>query len=95
MQESATALLRGDVDCGRELGSGYRTLLQAYVDGASENWDAVTRLGTAALPVLLRLVKTKHFDVHWGARKALRPMLSQWVPGLDDPFTTAAGALEG
>ena len=90
VRESATALLRGDVDCGRELGAGYRTLLQAYVDGASENWDAVTRLGTRALPVLMRLVKTKHFDVHWGARKAIRPMLSRWVPGLDDPFATAA-----
>jgi hypothetical protein len=85
VRESATALLRANVDCARELGSGFRTLLQAYVDGASQNWEAVTRLGLPALPVLMRLAKTESFDVHWGAREALRPMLSPWVPGLDDP----------
>ena len=87
MREAAAALLRGEVDCGRELGSGYRILLQAYVDGASQNWDAVTRVGPSALPVLFQLGRSEHFDVLWGARLALRPMLSRWVPGLQDPAT--------
>jgi hypothetical protein len=87
VREAAAALLRAEVDCRRELGPGYRILLQAYVDGASQNWDAVTRVGPSALPVLFQLGRAEHFDVSWGARQALRPMLSRWIPGLRDPGT--------
>jgi hypothetical protein len=87
VRESASALLRSGVDCSRELGSGYRTLLQAYVDGTSENWEALTCVGPSVLPVLMQLAKSASFDVRCGAREALRPMLSPWVPGLDQSET--------
>jgi hypothetical protein len=80
VHEAASALLAGDVDCGHELGTGYRAILQAYVDGVRGNWDAVVRLGPAALPVLFRLAKNELHDVNWGARVTLREMLAPWVP---------------
>jgi hypothetical protein len=88
VREAAAALLRGDVDCSRELGSGYPQLLQAYVDGVSENWDAVREVGPPVLPVLIRLAKTEVLDVQWGATETLRRMLSAWVPGLASPETS-------
>ena len=84
VREAAAALLRGHVDCGRELGSGYRALLQAYVDGARENWEAVARVGPAAIPVLFRLAENELHDVSRGAKVVLRRMLSPWVPALLD-----------
>ena len=85
VQAAAAALLRGEVNCGREMGPGYRTLLRAYVNGANQNWEAVARVGPPALPVLFRLAQNELHDVQWGAKAVLRRMLSPWVPTLPDP----------
>jgi hypothetical protein len=82
LEEAAAALLRGHVDCSRELGSEYRAVLRVYLDGLRENWEAIVRLGPVALPVLFRLANGELHDVEWGAKRTLRRMLGPWIPTL-------------
>jgi hypothetical protein len=82
VREAADALLRGAVDCSRELGTRYASLLQAYADGTREQWEIVAQLGPHALPVLFHLAKCDLHDVAWGATLVLREMLPTWVPPL-------------
>jgi hypothetical protein len=91
LREAADALLRGAVDCSRELGPRYAGLLQAYVDGAREKWEAVTQLGPLALPVLFQLAKCDLYDVTWGATLVLREMLPTWVPPLREQPLGSSG----
>ena len=82
LREAADALLREAVDCSRELGPSYSSLLQAYADGARAKWEAVAQIGPLALPALFRLAKSDLYDVSWGATLVLRRMLPTWVPSL-------------
>lgn len=91
LREAADALLRDAVDCSRELGPRYASLLQAYADGAREKWEAVTPLGPLALPVLFQLAKGDLYDVTWGATLVLREMLPAWVPPLRETTLGSAG----
>ena len=80
VREAADALLRGDVDCRWELGARSRDLIEAYADGARENWEAVARVGPPALPALFHLARSNLHDVQWGAKGLLRRVLAPWVP---------------
>jgi hypothetical protein len=92
VREAANALLQGAVDCSHELGPRHAALLQAYVDGAQEDWEAVERIGALALPVLFRLAKGERHDVAWGATRVLRRMLPAWVPPLRGASTLGPNA---
>ena len=91
LREAADALLRGAVDCSRELGPRYASLLQAYADGASEKWETVRQLGPLALPVLFQLAKCDLYDVMWGATLVLQEMLPTWVPPLREQALGSSG----
>ena len=78
-REAAQALLRGAVDCSRELGSQYRDLLQAYLDIDKQNWEAVERLGPVVLPALFKAADSHIHDVSHGAKMLIRKMLSPIV----------------
>jgi hypothetical protein len=59
VREAADALLRARVDCSHELGPRYRELIQAHADAVRQHWDAVARVGPAALPVLFRAAESE------------------------------------
>lgn len=84
VKEAASALLRAEVDCSRELGSGFRDLLQLEIDIAERRWTEVERRGLAALPALRRAASSDYGDVRDGAKamvtKLLGPVVSRLRP---------------
>lgn len=85
VREAADALLRESVDCGRELGARYREVLQAHADIVRHNWDAVAKIGPAALPALFKAGDSEVHDVSDGAKALMRKMLLPFVPELRTP----------
>ena len=84
VREAASALLNGNVDCSRELGSRYRDLLKAHVDIVRNDWEAVAKLGPAAFPVLFRASASGSYVLGRQAKELLRQMLAPYVPELPD-----------
>src|SRR5208337_783007 len=72
VRAAAEGLLRGNVDCGRELGPRYRELLQIQLDIVDQNWDVVTAAGAAAFPALFRAAKCESYVLASQARAVMR-----------------------
>jgi HEAT repeat protein len=93
VRAAAEALLRPGIDCARELGPGSRALLQAHVDAVRQDWEAVARIGPAALPALFRASRSDAKGVREGAKRTLRRLLAPYVPipdGEDRPGEAGA-----
>ena len=85
--EAADALLRGNVDCSRELGPRYRELLKAQADIVRQEWDAVAKVGPAAFPALFRMGANENYVLQQETKALLRRMLAPYVPQLPDEIS--------
>jgi HEAT repeat protein/ADP-heptose:LPS heptosyltransferase len=89
VREAADALLREEVDCGRELGPRYREVLQAHAEIVRLKWDAVAAIGPPAIPALFHAAGSEVFDVSHGAKVLLARMLTPFVPRLQASNTNS------
>ncbi|HXJ77995.1 MAG TPA: HEAT repeat domain-containing protein [Candidatus Methylomirabilis sp.] len=90
MRAAAHALLRGGVDCSRELGPRYREYLQAHIDIVNGEWDSVIRVGLIALPLLFRAAHSGSYVLSHDARATLRAVLPRYAPGLSSKIPGAS-----
>ena len=74
---AAEALLRGGIDCSAELGPGFRSQLVAHREIARQDWPAVRRLGTAALPALFVAAGGNNDPIRREARRAAAWLLAR------------------
>ena len=82
LKEAAEALLESGIDCSYELGAGYKQILQAHKDIAAQNWEAVARMGPAALPALFQASQSEVYDISYGAKRLSAEMVGPFVPVL-------------